>query len=80
MMMKSEDSRREITHVLIFWQQMLQANNLFLGQDYDGTLALFEIDPMQAKPLPGVADLLRALATGGRRLRTPSPPVVPWTR
>ncbi len=64
--MKSENSRIEITQVPDFWQQVRQANTLFLGLDYDGTLAHFEIDPMQAKPLPGIADLLRDLATGGR--------------
>ena len=65
-MMKSEDGRIEITHVPDFWQQVSMADHLFLGLDYDGTLAPFEIDPMQAKPLPGIADLLRNLATGGR--------------
>lgn len=64
--MKSENSRIEITQVPDFWQQVRQANTLFLGLDYDGTLAPFEIDSMQAKPLPGIADLLRDLATGGR--------------
>ncbi len=64
--MKSEDGRIEITQVPDFWQQVRQANTLFLGLDYDGTLAPFEIDSMQAKPLPGIADLLRDLATGGR--------------
>jgi trehalose 6-phosphate phosphatase len=64
--MKNEDSRIEITRVPDFWQQIRQANKLFLGLDYDGTLAPFEIDPMQAKPLPGIADLLHELTTGGR--------------
>jgi len=65
-MTKSIDNRIEITQVPDFWQQVCQANKLFLGLDYDGTLAPFEIDPMQAKPLPGIADLLRDLANGGR--------------
>lgn len=65
-MTKSEDNLIQITHLPDFWQQVRQANKLFLGLDYDGTLAPFEIDPMQAKPLPGIADLLRDLTTGGR--------------
>jgi len=78
-MIKIEDSQIEITHVPDFWQQVRQANKLFLGLDYYGTLAPFEIDPMQAKPLPGIADLLRVWqAEGG--LKSPSSPVVPWTR
>jgi trehalose-phosphatase len=65
-MIKQTDSQAEIIQMPDFWQQVRQANKLFLGLDYDGTLAPFEIDPMQAKPLPGIADLLRNLATGGR--------------
>ncbi len=47
-----------------FWQRVRNATHRFLGLDYDGTLAPFEIDPMQARPLPGIADLLRDLAAG----------------
>ncbi len=49
-----------------FWRQVRNANNRFLGLDYDGTLAPFAIDPMEAKPLPGIADLLRDLVAGGQ--------------
>jgi trehalose 6-phosphate phosphatase len=65
-MTNRDENLVEITHVSDFWQQVLEANNLFLGLDYDGTLAPFEIDPMQARPLPGIANLLQNLATGGR--------------
>lgn len=65
-MTQQTDSLTEIIQIPDFWQQVRQANSLFLGLDYDGTLASFEIDPMQAKPLAGVADLLRDLATKGR--------------
>ncbi len=65
-MTNRDDNLVEVTHVSDFWQQVLQADNLFLGLDYDGTLAPFDIDPMQAKPLPGIADLIRELATGRR--------------
>ena len=49
-----------------FWELVHTAGNRFLGLDYDGTLAPFTIDPMHAKPLPGIADQLRNLATEGR--------------
>jgi len=65
-MIKQTDSLAEIIQMPDFWQLVSRADHLFLGLDYDGTLAPFEIDPMQAKPLPGIADLLRDLATGGR--------------
>lgn len=49
-----------------FWGQVRNANNLFLGLDYDGTLAPFAVDPMQACPFPGVMGLLRVLVTEGQ--------------
>lgn len=48
-----------------FWQQVRNARHRFLGLDYDGTLAPFAIDPMQARPLSGIADLLRELSASG---------------
>lgn len=44
-----------------FWERVGDAPSRFLGLDYDGTLAPFAVDPMEARPLPGIADLLRAL-------------------
>ena len=65
-MTKNENYLVEITNLPDFWPHIQNAGNLFLGLDYDGTLAPFEVDPMKAKPLPGVAALLRELASGGR--------------
>ena len=52
-----------VTH---FWRQVRKAPFRFLGLDYDGTLAPFAIEPMQAKPLSGIADLLRDLTASGQ--------------
>ncbi len=56
----------EVTAIPDFWDQVHQAEHLFLGLDYDGTLAPFAVDPMQARPLPGAAELIRELAADGR--------------
>jgi trehalose-phosphatase len=53
----------EFSTIPDFWQQVRHAPARFLGLDYDGTLAPFALDPMQAAPLPGIADLLRNLTT-----------------
>lgn len=60
-MNSSNESKIKIVNVPDFWDQMSTASSRFLGLDYDGTLAPFHVDPMQAKPLPGVLDLLRVL-------------------
>lgn len=52
-----------VTH---FWRQVRNAPSRFLGLDYDGTLAPFAIEPMQAKPLSGIADLLQDLAASSQ--------------
>ncbi len=68
-MTDTENRRIEIINVPDFWNRVCSAKQRFLGLDYDGTLAPFEIDPMQARPLPGIPDLLRTLAAlGGTRL------------
>lgn len=51
----------EIGNVPDFWDRVCSEQLRFLGLDYDGTLAPFHVDPMQAKPLPGVLDILDAL-------------------
>ena len=48
------------------WQQVRNAPFRFLGLDYDGTLAPFAIDPMHARPLSGIADLLWDLAASSQ--------------
>ncbi len=55
---------RAITDMPDFWDTVRDAEVRFLGLDYDGTLAPFHVDPMQARPLPGVPELLRILAAG----------------
>jgi trehalose-phosphatase len=49
-----------------FWRQVRDAPWRLLGLDYDGTLAPFSIEPMLARPLTGIADLLRNLSAGGQ--------------
>ncbi len=46
-----------------FWERVRQADRRLLMLDYDGTLAPFRIDRGNARPLPGVAPLLRAIAS-----------------
>ena len=45
-----------------FWPRILDARHRLLGLDYDGTLAPFAVEPMQARPLEGVIELLQDLA------------------
>jgi trehalose 6-phosphate phosphatase len=51
---------------LRFWPRLAAARRRFLGLDYDGTLAPFQVDRMAAVPVAGAADALRELvaATG----------------
>ena len=56
----------EVTAIPDFWDQVQRAEHLFLGLDYDGTLAPFSVDPMQARPLPGALELIRDLAADDR--------------
>ena len=56
----------EVTAIPDFWDQVQRAEHLFLGLDYDGTLAPFAVDPMQARPLPGALELIRDLAADDR--------------
>ena len=39
------------------------ASTLLVATDFDGVLAPFDADPMEATPVPGAVDTLRALAT-----------------
>lgn len=55
----------EIPGIPDFWNRLRNASSRFLALDYDGTLAPFAINPMAAKPLPGVASLIRKLAIEG---------------
>ncbi len=42
----------EVTAIPDFWDQVHKAEHLFLGLDYDGTLAPFAVDPMRGWPCP----------------------------
>jgi trehalose-phosphatase len=44
-----------------FWSRVFNARHRLLALDYDGTLAPFHIDPMQAHPLPGIPEILDLL-------------------
>jgi trehalose 6-phosphate phosphatase len=52
----------EISHVPDFWSRVSAARSKFLGLDYDGTLAPFEIEHMEAYPLDGIRGLLYELS------------------
>jgi trehalose-phosphatase len=45
-----------------FWRRLNLSERKFLALDYDGTLAPFHPDPMQAFPLPGIPELLKKLS------------------
>jgi len=47
-----------ISGVPDFWKQVKDAHHRFLGLDYDGTLAPFQVGRMDARPLPETLDLL----------------------
>ena len=65
-MAKKEGNVAEIIQIPDFWELFRKNRPRFLGLDYDGTLAPFHVDPMQARPLPGVADLVGRLAADGQ--------------
>ena len=53
----------EIINIPDFWESVRQAHHKFLGLDYDGTLAPFRVDPMEAEPLEGITALLIELSS-----------------
>lgn len=55
------EEKRTIMEDAAFWERVSSCQARFLGLDYDGTLAPFHVDRMQAKPLAGVLDVLRSL-------------------
>jgi trehalose 6-phosphate phosphatase len=52
----------EVAKVPDFWRRLRLSGRRFLALDYDGTLAPFHPDPMQAFPLPGIPELLKKLS------------------
>ncbi|MFH1011639.1 MAG: trehalose-phosphatase [bacterium] len=55
------ESGLEIRGIPDFWQRVESADCRFLGLDYDGTLAPFHAERMQATPLPGARELLERI-------------------
>lgn len=52
----------EVAKVPDFWRRLNLSERKFLALDYDGTLAPFHPDPMQAFPLPEIPALLEKLS------------------
>jgi len=52
----------EVAKVPDFWRRLRLSGRRFLALDYDGTLAPFHLDPMQAFPLPEIPELLKKLS------------------
>jgi trehalose-phosphatase len=50
--------RPEVRGLPRFWDDVAAASNRCLVLDYDGTLVEFHVDRMEARPSPGVIDLL----------------------
>jgi trehalose 6-phosphate phosphatase len=51
-----------------FWDEVASASSAALLLDYDGTLAPFHVDRLQAYPTDGVFDALRTLAESSRTI------------
>lgn len=59
--MAGPGTRIEVTGLPEFWQRVGAADHAILLLDYDGTLAPFHPDRMQAKPLDGILPVLEQL-------------------
>ena len=64
--MNDENGRSIVHGIPGFWRMVETAPERALVLDYDGTLAPFEADRMQAWPLEGVVEDLRAIRDSGR--------------
>ncbi len=51
-----------------FWEAVRKASQPMLICDYDGTLAPFQLDKMQAHPYPGIPERLAVIAAGPTKL------------
>jgi trehalose 6-phosphate phosphatase len=60
-----DDARYQVAGVSDFWRRIDSARHRYLFLDYDGTLAPFHVDRMQAVPLPGTTDALDAILRQG---------------
>jgi trehalose-phosphatase len=59
------EARIRVLNIPDFWPRLRTSKNRFLALDYDGTLAPFKVDRMEAYPAPGIADAIIALAMKG---------------
>lgn len=64
--MTAEPVRAEVGGISDFWQRVEEADHACLVLDYDGTLAPFKENRMQAFPLEGVVELLSEIRDAGR--------------
>lgn len=55
----------EVKGVPNFWLRVRRAEFRFMGLDYDGTLAPFHVDPLEARPVPGVKEAIKAIHETG---------------
>ncbi len=62
----SEVKLRAVKGVPDFWDRVEAANERCLVLDYDGTLAPFRENRMEARPLDGVVDVLERIRDAGR--------------
>jgi len=62
--MKTHMSLQAIEGIPRFWRRVRSARKRFLTLDYDGTLAPFAANRMEAIPAPGTIKLLAAIAQG----------------
>lgn len=62
----SEVKLRAVEGVPDFWDRVEAANERCLVLDYDGTLAPFRENRMEARPLDGVVDVLERIRDAGR--------------
>lgn len=58
MIRKYEGGKPVIMNIPDFWDRLRGKRSLFLALDYDGTLAPFHVERMQAKPLAGIPGVL----------------------
>jgi trehalose 6-phosphate phosphatase len=56
--------RMQVEHLPRFWQRIAAAPHVGLFLDFDGTLAPFHADRMQAYPLPGTREAIERIAAG----------------
>lgn len=61
MSFESKGEKPLIINIADFWERLSSAQSRFLALDYDGTLAPFRIERMEAEPLVGIPELLKQI-------------------